>query len=470
MAQAEGSSSIMVIANELTFKSPPSLVVENCEDAWNEQVDGDCTATLDAADFKVGAGSAKFEIAVGMSAGDIACTEAIVVASLASYTHLGFWIKSSVLFTAGQLQILLDDTANCASPLETLNVPATAANTWTFHTVPLANPATDLLLISIGLKYTADLGACNVWLDDIRAINTGVVLPFKSEGFRMSQELLESECIVATRNAAQPTLGNIAVDGNVSTELAPYMTRLFKHMLGACVLTGGGAPYTYTFKVAALPAGMTVEKQFTDIGKYFRYDGCKVASWRLSGSAGAISPLELTLMGAVETVAAYPWDGDPTTYTHHPFTSFKAYVKYGGGPTTLGTVTEFSLEGNNNLDGSSYVIDSTGMRYSIPSGKVSVTGSITCLFEDTTLYDLAKAGTETKLIFELWHGDGTGTPAGNEKLTITLDEVMLKPEAPAIDGPQGVKITLPFVAFYGDGANASSCTFALLLPNNTTLY
>ena len=65
MAPAEGSSSIMVIANELTFKSPPSLVVENCEDAWNEQVDGDCTATLDAADFKVGAGSAKFEIAVG---------------------------------------------------------------------------------------------------------------------------------------------------------------------------------------------------------------------------------------------------------------------------------------------------------------------------------------------------------------------------------------------------------------------
>lgn len=470
MAQAEGSQTRFICANEMTFKSPPQTTIEDCEDAWNESVDADCTCTLDAVAFKVGSGSVKFEIAAGMGAGDIAATEVISIASLASYTHLNFWIKSDVALAANDFQILLDDTGSCASPLETLNVPATDANTWTQHTVALANPSTDLLLISIGLKMAVDKGACNIWLDDIRAINTAVVVPFISESFQFTQELLESQCIVATRNPAQPTLGNQSADGAISTELAPYMVRLFKHMLGTCVVTGAGAPYTYTCKVGSLPTGMTIEKGFQDIDKFFRYDGCRVASWSLGASAGKISPLSVTLMGAKETAAAVSWDDDPMVYTHQPFTAFKATIKEGAGGTTLGTITDFTLEGNNNLDGAMYVIDSTGQRYSIPAGKVAVSGSLTALFEDTTLYDKAKAGTETKLVFDFWHGDGGGATAGNEKLTITLDEVMLKPQAPVIDGPQGVKITLPFIAYYDTGANASTVTFAVLLPNNTTLY
>ena len=35
----------------------------------------------------------------------------------------------------------------------------------------LSNPETDTAIISVGLEYDADLGACTVWLDDISAVN-----------------------------------------------------------------------------------------------------------------------------------------------------------------------------------------------------------------------------------------------------------------------------------------------------------
>lgn len=39
MAHAQGSFGRLALAEENTFKTVPELVVENCEDAWNEYVD-----------------------------------------------------------------------------------------------------------------------------------------------------------------------------------------------------------------------------------------------------------------------------------------------------------------------------------------------------------------------------------------------------------------------------------------------
>jgi hypothetical protein len=469
--QAEGGNSRVIIANESTFKSPPEAALHTCEAAWDELVDADVTASADAVDFKVGTKSCKLAVADGCGAGDILATDAIAVAvSLAAVTHVGAWVKSSVALDAGDLQLLLDNTASCASPLETLDIPALVANTWTRVNLALVAPASDTAIVSIGVKMAVDSGAFNFWIDDIRGICPAVVLPIKSEDVSMAQELLRSECLTATRNQAEPILGNIAIDGPVSTELAPYMVRLFKHMLGTMAVTGAGAPYTYTGKVGALPTALTYEKGFSDVEQYFRNDGVRVATWKLSGEAGKINPLELTFMGAKETNSQASFDPAAVSYPHRPFTTFKAQIKQGVAGTVLGTITAFSIEGNNDLDGDSYVIDSTGERYCIPAGKLVCSGSLTSLFTDVTLYDLAKAGTTTKIVIEMWHGTGAGTTDGNEKMTITLDEVKLKPKAPGISGPKGIRIEHALEAFYSSGANASSCMFEVLLPNNTTLY
>ncbi len=147
--------------------APPSVLIEDCEDAWNQLVDGDVTASLDTTDNQVGSGSAKFVVADPCAAGDIIATELITSTDLSGCNYVSFRIKSSVALDASDLQLLLDDTASCASPLETLNIPAIAADTWTKVNIALANPSTDTGIVSVGLKMAVDKGAFTVRLDQI---------------------------------------------------------------------------------------------------------------------------------------------------------------------------------------------------------------------------------------------------------------------------------------------------------------
>ena len=140
-----------------------------CAEAFDETVDSDFTVSLDTKDKKQGTQSCKFVIAAGASAGDIA-TDSITSKDISGYDYIEFWAKSTVATSAGNLKILLDDTASCASPIETLSVPALSANTWTFCRVALSNPETDTAIISVGLEYDADIGTTTVWLDDISVV------------------------------------------------------------------------------------------------------------------------------------------------------------------------------------------------------------------------------------------------------------------------------------------------------------
>jgi len=455
--QAQGSEARLVIAEELVFKSPPELVVENCEDAWDETTYTGVTSTLDNADFKVGAGSAKLTMAAGAGIGVLG-SEVISIASLANYTHIGLWLKSSIALNANDIQLLLDNSAQCATPLETLNIPALAAGVWTWVKLTLANPATDLVLISVGIKQTVDKDVFILNIDDVRAIKDGMYLPFLTESLRLSRSFTQSNVIRSSRNPNRPARGNQEVAGDISTELDPWVGRLFKHLLGSYARTGAN-PYTHTFKIGSLPTGLQIEKQFTDITQYIRYNGCRINSHK--ATIKAEGPLEgsFNFMGAKETVATLPHDGAPTDFGHSPFDGFEAVINRGGSP--LGVATEASFDVTNNLDGSIFVIGGAGERYSIPAGKVKVSGKLTALFEDMVLYNLAVANTETTLQIVLTKGTGAGT-AGNEKLTYNFDEVVFRPQAPVIAGDKGIMVELEFEAYYDNDADASALWIELM--------
>ena len=142
----------------------------SCNTAMDENVDSDFTVTADTKMKKQGTASNRIVIADGASAGDIV-TDSITSKDISEYDYIEFWIRSSVATSAGNLKILLDNTANCASPLETLSVPALSADTWTFCRVALSHPESDTAIISVGLEYDSDLGACTVWIDDITVVN-----------------------------------------------------------------------------------------------------------------------------------------------------------------------------------------------------------------------------------------------------------------------------------------------------------
>ena len=169
------------IINRLFYRSKiSSTILHSCNAEFNETVDTDITVTVDTEDKKRGTGSNKFVIAGAATGGEIA-TDSIASKDISKYDYLECWIKSTVATSAGNLKILLDDSASCASPIETLEVPALTANTWTYVRMALANPETDTAIISIGLEYDADLNACQIRLDDIKVVENDtadwVILP-----------------------------------------------------------------------------------------------------------------------------------------------------------------------------------------------------------------------------------------------------------------------------------------------------
>ena len=146
-----------------------STRIHACGATFDEVTDGDFTQSLDTKDKKQGTQSLKMVIADGASAGDFV-TDSIASKDLSGYDTIEMWVKSTVATSSGNLKLLLDDTASCASPLETLDIPALSADTWTFVRMSLANPETDTAIISVGLEYDSDIGAATVWIDDIVAV------------------------------------------------------------------------------------------------------------------------------------------------------------------------------------------------------------------------------------------------------------------------------------------------------------
>ncbi len=146
-----------------------SQLVEDMEDVWNEQVDGDVTATADTTDYKVGSAAGKFVCAALLANGDIIASEVVTSMDLSTYNTLLYWAKSSVAINGvGDLQLLIDNNAMCASPL-TANFPTLAAGVWKYCKTSI-DLSTMVAAISVGVKLTAnDPGAFTLWTDNITA-------------------------------------------------------------------------------------------------------------------------------------------------------------------------------------------------------------------------------------------------------------------------------------------------------------
>lgn len=287
------------------------------------------------------------------------------------------------------------------------------------------------------------------------------VLPFKSESFRSSQNLISSETIRATRDSARPVLGNIAVEGSVSIELQANIGTLFRCALGSVTTSeiGQTGAYQHVFKVDTLPS-LFIEKGFTDLGKYFQYLGCKVNRMSITVNPEGFQEVSFDFLGAKEDISNTTFDSNATTVSFAPFMGFEVELEEGGVVASNILSVEVTLE--NNLDGSIYVLGGQGYRQALPEGRVKVSGRIVALFDNSgyTLFQKAKNNQTTSIKIKFKRGNGNGT-AGNEYLEIYMPEVILAPQAPVVEGPAGIKLDLPYEAFYDTGQEGSSMVVIL---------
>lgn len=276
------------------------------------------------------------------------------------------------------------------------------------------------------------------------------VIPFTKDGLKASKNLIDIETIRGNRNKSTPVGGNIDVAGGIDFELSDTaFSTLLKHLLGSNTTTGASDPYTHTIKVGNLPVGLVIEKGFTDIAQYFKYNGCRINKGVFKFPKEGTITGSFDIIGAKETVGASSMDSTPTSYSHIPFTAFQATIQEGGG--TIATVTEAEITIDNSLDKDGYTIGSSGERTQLPEGFAVVSGSITALFDSITLYNKAVNSTESSLKITLDRGV---TPA--RSIEFYIPELIYERQTPAIEGPKGVLVTLPFKAYYDNSTEASS--------------
>ena len=144
-----------------------SLLVEDCEDAWTN--DNITTSAADT-DSKVGTNSVKLVIPGALGANILLAHEAGLTLNLTTYDAIFFWMKDSIGSSLNDNQLLLDDTADCLSPIELLQIRALVAGTWAQCFNLLADPSLLAAIVSVGVKQIAALGARNIFVDEIRAL------------------------------------------------------------------------------------------------------------------------------------------------------------------------------------------------------------------------------------------------------------------------------------------------------------
>lgn len=150
-----------------TVRPYMSKLISDCETQW--AAEANVTPTVEATIKKVGSGSAKLAIAAGFTTG-LAAHIDFAALDLSTYTRIGFWIRSSVAQAAGALTVGLGETASGASLTCTWNVPALVAGIWKYVELEFVGAtSTRDVLISLALTVVTDNGACDIYIDDVRA-------------------------------------------------------------------------------------------------------------------------------------------------------------------------------------------------------------------------------------------------------------------------------------------------------------
>jgi hypothetical protein len=231
----------------------------DCEDAWTASAKVTATASTDW--FRYGSKSAKIVIADDFTTG-LAAYKNFSSIDLTTRTYLHLYIKSTLATAAGDLQILLDDTNDCASPLETIDVPALEAGVAKEINIAIADPSKLTAVISVGLKVITDLGANTIYIDQIESPTcfTGV----NSDKFSTDTiyDTTDSEVKYLATNfsdviQAWNASGNFAPLAGTPNK-AKYLKNYYNYLITAyCQVSSNDFPTRVEWSVNTKPEDMT---------------------------------------------------------------------------------------------------------------------------------------------------------------------------------------------------------------------
>lgn len=162
------STGVIMVTNA-SLKVYGGTLIDHCDTdpvAWVDDTGGQVTVSRETTIKQENTASVKLAFAAGAGTGLVA-HHVISSINLTAVDSIGCWIRSSVALSAGDFKLLLDDTAACTSPLESIDIPAISADTWTWVNVAIATPANLTAVVAVGLNQVVDKGAFDLYLDFI---------------------------------------------------------------------------------------------------------------------------------------------------------------------------------------------------------------------------------------------------------------------------------------------------------------
>lgn len=283
----------------------------------------------------------------------------------------------------------------------------------------------------------------------------GELLYVQQFGVAANEDRVPDPTLSGVRGEARTVADKRDVSGSVPVTLAPESLGFWiKHALGTPVTTGVG-PYVHTMEVAnGLPVGMLLEVDYgaaiTGAGRYVRYSGCRISKASFKFAATGIQTCTFEVKGAnFDATAVAPLDATPTDPGHSAWSAKHLALVFDGGATAV-KAESVDLNWDNDLDDSVFAIGDNGTRSELAEGFAKVGGQVVAFFTTAALMNKALADTDAALVITLSRGNGLGT-AGNESLTLTIPSLVYGVTTPAVDGPRGLKLTIPFTAFKSSG-------------------
>ena len=117
----------------------------------------------------------------------------------------------------------------------------------------------------------------------------------------------------------------------------------------------------------------------------------------------------------------------------------------------------FTLNFDMGLDGDQRVIGDNGYRSELPEGTVGISGELTALYKDGSLFDAGSNNTTVAWLLEFTAGDGIGS------LTIEVPECKIQQSSPTVDTAGGLSQNCNAQAFCSTSENGGSAATITLV-------
>ncbi len=246
---------------------------------------------------------------------------------------------------------------------------------------------------------------------------------FVSDGFRAGQYVRAHGFATAGNNATHKITSVSALELAVASTLATDSASSAVALVGC------------EFRNGTEHKSASLEQSHADVGTFHVFKGCRVNTFGVSLSAGAVAEVSLGWMGTEEE------DSDSASFLDSTSKrSAKAKVLTGqlsvgaveiDGAATAELVREVSFEVNNNLEMQSVISEAAPA--AITYGDFSLTGKLVVLFKDLDLYNKFKSDTAISLLVPL-------TDALGDQLYISVPRLKFSGAARTVGGKNQVVI------------------------------